>query len=158
MFQVTTLDLDRIAKDGKVDYSKDFFGKKVNMTVSGQIDEEPITHAFGNTYTFGPTFRAEHSNTTRHSAEFWMMEPERCFTDLHGVMENEEEMLKFVINYVMEKCPDELEFLNKFVDNGLIERLKNIVNSEFVKLDYTEAINILKSTDKHFEFPVFWGV
>jgi asparaginyl-tRNA synthetase len=158
MFQVTTLDLDKIAKDGKVDYSKDFFGRKVHMTVSGQIDEEPITHAFCNTYTFGPTFRAENSNTSRHAAEFWMMEPEMCFTDLNGVMENEEEMLKFVINYVMEKCPDEIEFLNKFIDTGLIERLKNVVNSEFVRLDYTEAIEILKKSKKTFEYPVKWGI
>lgn len=158
MFQVTTLDLNRIAKDGKVDYSKDFFCKKVNMTVSGQIDEEPITHAFGNTYTFGPTFRAENSNTSRHAAEFWMMEPEMCFTDLDGIMENEEEMLKFVINYVIEKCPDELEFLNKFIDNKLIERLKNIIDNKFVKLDYTEAIKLLQNSNKQFEYPVFWGV
>lgn len=158
MFQVTTLDLDRIAKDGKVDYSKDFFNRKVFMTVSGQIDEECITHAFANTYTFGPTFRAEKSNTTRHAAEFWMMEPEMCFTDLKGVMRNEEEMLKFVLNYVLEKCPDELNFLNKFVDNTLLERLNNVVSNDFVELDYTKAIEMLKNAPVKFEFPVEWGM
>lgn len=133
MFQVTTLDMDNLPKDkeGKTDYSKDFFGQKVSLTVSGQLNEECITHAFANTYTFGPTFRAENSNTSRHAAEFWMMEPEMCFTDLNGVMQNEEEMLKYVINHVMETCNDELQFLNKFIDNSLLERLNNIVNSEF---------------------------
>lgn len=158
MFQVTTLDLERVAKDGKVDYSKDFFGKKVSMTVSGQIDEECITHSFANTYTFGPTFRAEKSNTTRHAAEFWMMEPEMCFTDLKGVMQNEEEMLKYVIRDVMEKCPDELEFLNKFVDNTLLERLHNVVSNDFVELEYTKAIEILEKAPVKFEYPVKWGI
>lgn len=158
MFQVTTLDLDRIAKDGKVDYSKDFFGKKVSLTVSGQLHEETITHAFGKTYTFGPTFRAENSNTSRHAAEFWMMEPEICFCDLDGVMNNEEEMIKYVISYVMKECNDEIQFLNKFVDTGLIERLNNVVSHEFVRLDYTDAIEILKQADKNFVFPVKWGI
>lgn len=158
MFQVTTLDLDRIAKDGKVDYSKDFFGKKVSLTVSGQLHEETITHAFGKTYTFGPTFRAENSNTSRHAAEFWMMEPEICFCDLDGVMNNEEEMIKYVISYVMKECNDEIQFLNKFVDTGLIERLNNVVSHEFVRLDYTDAIEILKKADKNFVFPVKWGI
>lgn len=158
MFQVTTLDLDRIAKDGKVDYGKDFFGKKVSLTVSGQLHEETITHAFGKTYTFGPTFRAENSNTSRHAAEFWMMEPEICFCDLDGVMNNEEEMIKYVISYVMKECNDEIQFLNKFVDTGLIERLNNVVSHEFVRLDYTDAIEILKKTDKNFVFPVKWGI
>lgn len=158
MFQVTTLDLDRIAKDGKVDYSKDFFGKKVSLTVSGQLHEETITHAFGKTYTFGPTFRAENSNTSRHAAEFWMMEPEICFCDLDGVMNNEEEMIKYVISYVMKECNDEIKFLNKFVDTGLIERLNNVVSHEFVRLDYTDAIEILKKADKNFVFPVKWGI
>ena len=158
MFQVTTLDLDKVAKSGKVEYEKDFFGRKVFMTVSGQIDEEPMTHAFCNTYTFGPTFRAENSNTSRHAAEFWMMEPEMCFTDLFGVMQNEEEMIKFVISYVMEHCKDELEFLNKFVDKELISRLTNVVESDFVKLSYTEAIEILEKVKDKFEFPVYWGV
>ena len=159
MFQVTTLDLEKLPKkDGKVDYSQDFFGKKVSLTVSGQLHEETMTHAFGKTYTFGPTFRAENSNTSRHAAEFWMMEPEICFCDLDELMDNEEEMVKYVISYVMEECKDELEFLNKFVDNGLIERLKNVVENEFVRLDYTEAIKILEKVKDRFVFPVKWGV
>lgn len=158
MFQVTTLDLDRIAKDGKVDYSKDFFGKKASLTVSGQLNEECLTHAFGKTYTFGPTFRAEKSNTTRHAAEFWMMEPEMCFCELDELMDNEEEMVKYVISYVMENCHDEMEFLNRFVDTGLIERLKNVVENDFVRLAYTEAISILENVKDRFVFPVNWGV
>ncbi len=158
MFQVTTLDLDRVAKEGKVDYSKDFFGRKVAMTVSGQLHEEPITHAFGKTYTFGPTFRAENSNTTRHAAEFWMMEPEICFCDLDGLMDIEEEMVKYIINYIFEHCPDELLFLNNIVDKGLIERLKNVKDNDFVRLDYTEAIKMLEKVKDRFEFPVYWGV
>ena len=158
MFQFTTLDLDRIAKDGKVDYSKDFFGKKASLTVSGQLNEECLTHAFGKTYTFGPTFRAEKSNTTRHAAEFWMMEPEMCFCELDELMDNEEEMVKYVISYVMENCHDEMEFLNRFVDTGLIERLKNVVENDFVRLDYTEAISILENVKDRFVFPVNWGV
>ncbi len=159
MFQVTTLDLEKLPKkDGKVDYSQDFFGKKVSLTVSGQLHEETMTHAFGKTYTFGPTFRAENSNTSRHAAEFWMMEPEICFCDLNELMDNEEEMVKYVISYVMQECKDELEFLNKFVDNGLIERLKNVVENEFVRLDYTEAIKILEKVKDRFVFPVKWGV
>lgn len=158
MFQVTTLDLDRVAKSGVVDYSKDFFGKMVSLTVSGQLHEETITHAFGKTYTFGPTFRAENSNTSRHAAEFWMMEPEICFCDLEELMNNEEEMVKYVISYVLKECPDEMEFLNKFVDKGLIDRLKNIVENDFVRLDYTEAIDLLLKADKKFEFPVKWGI
>ena len=157
MFQVTTLDLDRVASSGKVSYDKDFFGKKVSLTVSGQLHEECITHAFGKTYTFGPTFRAENSNTTRHAAEFWMMEPEICFCDLNELMDNEEEMIKYVISYVMKECRDEMEFLNKFVDKGLIERLNNIVNNEFVRLDYSEAIEILEKVKDRFQFPVSWG-
>lgn len=159
MFQVTTLDLEKLPKkDGKIDYSKDFFGKKVSLTVSGQLHEETLTHAFGKTYTFGPTFRAENSNTSRHAAEFWMMEPEICFCDIEGLMQNEEDMVKFVIGYVMKECRDEMEFLNKFVDNGLIERLNNVVNNDFVKLDYTDAIEILKKVADRFEYPVEWGV
>ncbi len=159
MFQVTTLDLEKLPKkDGKVDYSQDFFGKKVSLTVSGQLHEETMTHAFGKTYTFGPTFRAENSNTSRHAAEFWMMEPEICFCDLDELMDNEEEMVKYVISYVMEECKDELEFLNKFVDSGLVERLKNVVENEFVRLDYTEAIKLLEKVKDRFVFPVKWGV
>ncbi len=158
MFQVTTLDLERVAKSGKVDYDKDFFGKKVALTVSGQLHEECLTHAFGKTYTFGPTFRAENSNTSRHAAEFWMMEPEICFCDLDELMDNEEEMIKYVIRYVMTECKDELEFLNKFVDTGLIARLTNIVENDFVRLDYTEAIKLLEKVKDRFTFPVKWGV
>lgn len=158
MFQVTTLDLDRIATSGKVDYDKDFFKKKVSLTVSGQLHEETITHAFGKTYTFGPTFRAENSNTTRHAAEFWMMEPEMCFCDINELMDNEEEMIKYVISYVMQECKDELEFLNKFIDNGLIDRLNNIISNDFVRLDYSEAITILEKVKARFEFPVKWGI
>ena len=159
MFQVTTLDLEKLPKkDGKVDYSQDFFGKKVSLTVSGQLHEETMTHAFGKTYAFGPTFRAENSNTSRHAAEFWMMEPEICFCDLDELMDNEEEMVKYVISYVMTECADELEFLNKFVDSGLIERLRNVVENKFVRLDYTEAISILEKVKDRFVFPVKWGV
>lgn len=159
MFQVTTLDLENPPKvDGKIDYSQDFFGKKVSLTVSGQLHEEPLTHAFGKTYTFGPTFRAENSNTSRHAAEFWMMEPEMCFVDLDGLMDNEEELIKYVISYVMKECPSELEFLNKFVDTGLLERLNNVVSHEFVRLDYTDAIEILKKAPVEFVFPVEWGI
>ena len=157
MFQVTTLDLDRVASSGKVSYDRDFFGKKVSLTVSGQLHEECITHAFGKTYTFGPTFRAENSNTTRHAAEFWMMEPEMCFCDLDGLMDNEEEMVKYVISYVLKECKDEMEFLNKFVDTGLLDRLNNIVNNEFVRLDYSKAIEILEKVKDRFTFPVSWG-
>lgn len=159
MFQVTTLNMEKLPiKDGKVDFGEDFFGKKVSLTVSGQLHEEAITHAFGKTYTFGPTFRAENSNTSRHAAEFWMMEPEICFCDLEELMDNEEEMIKYVISYVMQECKDELAFLNKFVDTGLLERLSNIVENKFVRLDYTEAIEILLNADKKFEFPVKWGI
>ena len=158
MFQVTTLDLDKVASSGKVDFAKDFFGKKVALTVSGQLHEECITHAFGKTYTFGPTFRAEKSNTIRHAAEFWMMEPEMCFCDLNELMNNEEEMIKYVISYVMQECKDEMEFLNRFVDTGLIARLTNIVENEFVRLDYTDAIKLLEKVKDRFTFPVQWGV
>ena len=159
MFQVTTLPLDKVPMvDGHVDYSKDFFGKKVSLTVSGQLHEEVVTHAFGKTYTFGPTFRAENSNTSRHAAEFWMMEPEICFCDLDELMDCEEEMIKYVIKYVQSECKDELEFLNKFVDNTLLERLQNIVDNEFVRLDYTDAIKILEKVKDRFVYPVKWGV
>lgn len=159
MFQVTTLNLDNLPlKDGKVDYSQDFFGKKVALTVSGQIHEETLTHAFGKTYTFGPTFRAENSNTSRHAAEFWMMEPEICFCDINELMDNEEELIKYVIKDVMENCKDELEFLNKFVDTGLLERLNNVISNDFVRLDYTDAIEILKKANKNFVFPIKWGI
>ena len=159
MFQVTTLDLDRLAKSGEpVDYKKDFFEKPASLTVSGQLSAETYAMAFGNVYTFGPTFRAEKSNTSRHAAEFWMIEPEMAFCDLNGDMETAEAMVKHIISHVMEKCPAEIEFLNKFVDTGLKERLSNVLNSDFVRLTYTEAIDILLKHKDEFEFPVYWGV
>lgn len=159
MFQVTTLNMQNPPKkDGKIDYSQDFFGKRVSLTVSGQLHEETLTHAFGKTYTFGPTFRAENSNTSRHAAEFWMMEPEMCFCNLDQLMDNEEEMIKYVISYVMQQCPSELEFLNKFVDTNLLQRLQNVVENAFVRLDYTDAIEILQKAKKDFVYPVKWGV
>lgn len=154
MFQVTTLDLDRIAASGKpVDYSKDFFGKKALLTVSGQLNGETYAMAFGNIYTFGPTFRAERSNTARHAAEFWMIEPEMAFADLSDDMDVAEAMVKSIIEHVFKTCPEELDFLNKFVDNTLIDKLKNVVENEFVRLPYTEAIKILEKEKDKFEFP-----
>ena len=160
MFQVTTMDLSAVPKteDGSVDYKQDFFGKKASLTVSGQLDVENFAMAYANVYTFGPTFRAEHSNTVRHAAEFWMIEPELAFADLSDDMDCTEEMVKFIISRVMETCPEELDFLNRFVDNGLIDRLKNVVESEFVRLTYTEAIKILEKVKDRFEAPVYWGV
>ncbi len=160
MFQVTTLDLNRLAKASacEVDYKKDFFEKPASLTVSGQLSAETYAMAFGDVYTFGPTFRAERSNTSRHAAEFWMIEPEMAFCDLEGDMQTAEAMVKFIIAHVMAKCPSELEFLNKFVDNGLLERLNNVLNNDFVRLSYTEAIDILLKVKDKFEFPVFWGV
>ena len=160
MFQTTTLDLDDVPKtpDGKADYTKDFFGKKASLTVSGQLDVENFAMAFSNVYTFGPTFRAEHSNTVRHAAEFWMIEPELAFADLSDDMDCAEAMVKFVINYVLDSCKEEVEFLNKFVDNGLIDRLRNVAGSEFKRLSYTEAIEILLKVKDRFDAPVYWGV
>ena len=160
MFQVTTMDLSAVPKteDGSVDYKQDFFGKKASLTVSGQLDVENFAMAYANVYTFGPTFRAEHSNTVRHAAEFWMIEPELAFAELSDDMDCAEEMVKSVISRVMETCPEELDFLNRFVDNGLIDRLKNVVESEFVRLTYTEAIKILEKVKDRFEAPVYWGV
>lgn len=159
MFQVTTLDLDNVPKtNGKTDYTKDFFGQEVSLTVSGQLDVENFAFAYGNVYTFGPTFRAEHSNTVRHAAEFWMIEPEMAFADLADDMDCAEDMVKFIISYVMETCAEELAFLNKFVDTGLIERLNLVKNNEFVRLTYTEAIKILEKVKDRFDAPVFWGV
>ena len=159
MFQVTTLDLDETAKSGKpVDYKDDFFGKKASLTVSGQLSAETYAMAFGNVYTFGPTFRAEHSNTARHAAEFWMIEPEMAFCDLAGDMDVAEAMVKYVIDYVSETCKDELNFLNQFVDKGLLERLKNVSENAFVRLSYTDAIEILKqNADKFDDKNIFWG-
>ncbi len=158
MFKVTTLDLENIpVSDGSIDFSQDFFGKSANLTVSGQLNAETYAMAFRNVYTFGPTFRAENSNTTRHAAEFWMIEPEIAFADLSDDMELAEDMLKFVINYVLENAPEEMEFLNNFVDKGLIERLKFVASSDFGRVTYTEAIEILKKNNDNFDYPVEWG-
>ena len=160
MFRVTTLDLENLPRteDGKVDYSKDFFGKETNLTVSGQLSAETFAMAFRNIYTFGPTFRAENSNTTRHAAEFWMIEPEMAFADLNDNMEIAEEMLKYIIQYVLDHAPEEMEFFNNFVDKGLLERLDNILNNEFGRVTYTEAVDLLKKSGHEFEFPVEWGI
>ena len=159
MFQVTTLDLQNIPKtaDGTVDFTKDFFGKPTNLTVSGQLNGEPYAMAFKNIYTFGPTFRAENSNTTRHAAEFWMIEPEMAFADLQDNMILAESMLKYVINYVLENAPEEMEFFNKFVDKGLIERLRHVAESDFAHVTYTDAIAILEKHNDEFEYKVSWG-
>ncbi|NLY67461.1 MAG: asparagine--tRNA ligase [Tissierellia bacterium] len=160
MFRVTTLDLENIphTEDSKVDYSKDFFGKETNLTVSGQLEAEAYALAFKKVYTFGPTFRAENSNTPRHAAEFWMIEPEIAFADLKDNMNLAEDMMKYIINYVMENAPEEMKFFNSFIDKGLIERLENIVNSKFECITYTEAIELLKKSKENFQFPVEWGV
>ena len=159
MFQVTTLDLNDVPKtdDGKVDYTKDFFGKETNLTVSGQLNGETFAQAFKNIYTFGPTFRAEDSNTTRHAAEFWMIEPEIAFADLEDDMELAESMLKYIINYVLENAPAEMEFFNNFVDKGLIERLHNVVDNDFARVTYTEAVDILMKHNDKFDYKVSWG-
>ena len=160
MFRVTTLDpkSPELNKDGSIDYSKDFFGKETNLTVSGQLNGECFALAFRNIYTFGPTFRAENSNTTRHAAEFWMIEPEIAFADLQDDMELAENMLKYVIKYVMDECPEELDFFNQFVDKGLLERLNHVVSSDFAKVTYTEAVDILQKCGKQFDYPVTWGI
>jgi len=159
MFRVTTLDMDNLPKteDGKIDYSKDFFGKETNLTVSGQLNGETYAQAFRNIYTFGPTFRAENSNTTRHAAEFWMIEPEIAFADLKDDMMLAEAMLKYVIQYVLEHAPEEMNFFNSFVDKGLLERLKHVVSSEFAHVTYTEAIELLEKNNDHFEYKASWG-
>ena len=159
MFRVTTLDMDNLPKneDGSVDYSQDFFGKSTNLTVSGQLNVETYCMAFRNVYTFGPTFRAENSNTTRHAAEFWMIEPEIAFADLKDDMRLAEDMLKYIINYCLENAPEEMEFFNKFIDNGLLERLNNVVSNEFAHVTYTEAIDILKEHNDEFSYKVEWG-
>ena len=160
MFQVTTLDLENPPRtpDGKVDYSKDFFGKKTSLTVSGQLNAENFAMAFGDVYTFGPTFRAENSNTARHAAEFWMIEPEMAFCDLNGDMEVAEAMIKHIIRRVMERCPDDLAFFNSFVDKGLIERLRHVAESDFGRVTYTEAVKLLKESGQKFDYPVEWGI
>lgn len=159
MFRVTTLDANDPPRkqDGSVDYSQDFFGKETNLTVSGQLNVETFAFAFKNVYTFGPTFRAENSNTTRHAAEFWMIEPEICFADLKDDMALAEDMLKFVIRYVLEHAPAEMAFFNQYVDKGLIERLNHVVNSEFGHVTYTEAIELLKEHNDKFDYKVSWG-
>ena len=159
LFQVTTMDLNNVPKteDGKVDYSKDFFGKPTNLTVSGQLNGETYAMAFKNIYTFGPTFRAENSNTTRHAAEFWMIEPEMAFADLKDDMILAESMIKYVIRYVLENAPEEMNFFNSFVDKGLLERLNHVLNSEFGHVTYTEAVKILEQHNDKFEYKVSWG-
>ncbi len=159
MFQVTTLDLENIPEniDGKTDYSQDFFGKQTNLTVSGQLNAETYAFAFKNVYTFGPTFRAENSNTTRHAAEFWMIEPEMAFAELAHYKELSESMLKFIIRYVLENAPEEMEFFNRFVDKGLMERLRSVVDSDFAHVTYTEAVSILEKHNDEFDYKVYWG-
>ena len=159
MFKVTTLDFENIPLDdkGDVDYTKDFFGKEAHLTVSGQLQGEAYASAFKNIYTFGPTFRSENSNTARHASEFWMIEPEVAFADLNDNMELAEDMLKYIINYVMENAPEEMEFFNNFIDKGLIKRLNNVVTSDFARITYTEAIELLKKSGQKFEYPVKWG-
>ncbi len=158
MFRVTTLDLDNVPKteQGEVDYTQDFFGKSVNLTVSGQLNGEMFATAFGNIYTFGPTFRAENSNTPRHAAEFWMIEPEMAFADLSDNMDVAEAMVKYIIKFVMENAPEEMEFFNKFIEPGLIDRLENVVNNEFERITYTKAIELLTPYKDQFKYPVEW--
>ncbi len=160
MFHVTSFDLNELPKneDGTVDFSKDFFGKPTSLTVSGQLNGECFAMAFANIYTFGPTFRAERSNTARHAAEFWMMEPEMAFADLTDYMDTAEAMIKFVVRYVMENCSAELAFFNNFVDKELLARLTNLVESDFVRLSYTDAVKMLKECGEKFEYPVEWGI
>jgi len=160
MFRITTLDLDNLPRDeeGNIDYSKDFFGKETSLTVSGQLQGEAFAMAFRNIYTFGPTFRAENSYTQRHASEFWMIEPEIAFADLEDNMELAEAMVKYIINYVLEHAPEEMAFFNQFIDKGLLERLDNIVNSDFGRITYTEAVEVLKKSGKEFQYPVEWGI
>jgi asparaginyl-tRNA synthetase len=159
MFRITTLDVNNPPRleDGSVDWSQDFFGKSANLTVSGQLNVESFAQAFGRVYTFGPTFRAENSNTQRHAAEFWMIEPEIAFADLNDDMALAESMIKFIISYVLEHCPQEMEFFNSFVDKGLLDRLNNVVNNDFARVTYTEAIDILSKQNDRFDYKVSWG-
>ena len=159
MFRVTSFDLNNIPRneDGSVDDSQDFFGKATNLTVSGQLYGETFAQAFKNIYTFGPTFRAENSNTTRHAAEFWMIEPEISFADLEDDMELAEDMIKYIIKYVLENAPEEMEFFNSFIDKGLLERLNHVANSDFGRVTYTEAIDILSKHNDKFDYKVYWG-
>ena len=160
MFNVNSFDLTNVpkAEDGKVDFTKDFFGKPAHLTVSGQLNVETYATAFRNVYTFGPTFRAENSNTVKHAAEFWMIEPEICFADLNDDMDLAEDMLKYTFSYVLENCKEEMEFFNNFVDKGLLERLNNVIHSDFARITYTDAIKKLEKANDKFEFKVSWGV
>lgn len=160
MFRVTTLDLNNLPKteNGSVDFQKDFFGKTTNLTVSGQLNGETYCAAFRDIYTFGPTFRAENSNTARHASEFWMIEPEMAFADLEVNMSIAEQMVKYIIRYVMETCPEEMNFFNQFIEKGLFDKLNNVLESDFGRLTYTEAIDILEKSGKKFEYPVKWGI
>ena len=159
MFNVNTFDLNNLPKteDGNVDYSKDFFGKPAHLTVSGQLNVETFAFAFRNVYTFGPTFRSENSNTVKHASEFWMIEPEICFADLKDDMDLAEDMVKYIVKYVMDNCPEEMEFFNNFIDKGLFEKLNNVINSDFARITYTDAIKELEKNNDKFEFPVHWG-
>ena len=159
MFNVNSFDFDNIplTEDGKVDFSKDFFGKSAHLTVSGQLNGESFATAFRNIYTFGPTFRAENSNTVKHAAEFWMIEPEICFADLKDNMDLAEDMIKYIISYVLEQCPEEMEFFNKFIDNTLLDRLNNVLNSDFGRISYTDAVKELEKVNDKFEYKVSWG-
>ena len=160
MFRVTTLDINNPPRkeDGSVDFSQDFFGKSTNLTVSGQLNAENFAMAFGDVYTFGPTFRAEVSYTQRHAAEFWMIEPEMAFADLNDYMDTAEAMVKYIINRVLERCPQEMQFFNSFVDKGLLERLENVVSNEFGRVSYTEAVELLQKSGRKFDYPVEWGI
>ncbi len=160
MFRVTTLDMNDLPKnpDGSIDYSQDFFGKETNLTVSGQLEAEIFALAFRNVYTFGPTFRAENSYTARHASEFWMIEPEFAFAELKDNMDIAEDMIKYIIRYVLENAPEEMQFFNSFIDKGLLERLDNIVNSDFARITYTEAVDLLLKADREFQYPVEWGI
>lgn len=160
MFQITTLDMDNMPRteDGLIDYSQDFFGKKTSLTVSGQLEAEIFALAFKNVYTFGPTFRAENSNTARHASEFWMIEPEMAFCDLQQDMDVAEAMIKYIINYILENAPEEMEFFDKFINKGILERMQNIVESDFARITYTEAVEILQKSGQEFQYPVEWGI
>ena len=160
MFNVNSFNLNDVPKndEGKVDFSKDFFGKPAHLTVSGQLNAETFAQSFCNVYTFGPTFRAENSNTVKHAAEFWMVEPEICFADLTDDMDLAEDMIKYIFQYVLDNCPEEMEFFNKFIDTGLLERLNHVINSDFVRISYTDAIKKLEEHNDEFEYKVSWGV